>query len=342
MDQGEDLIVVNATEKGSEETDVFPTAAIFTTASVTTPYTRKTRASRGIIIESSPPIPVNIPSISKDDNGKGIMTEPEQPSKEKVLEQMSTRLARELEAKSLAQIKKYQAQQSKLATKAERRKFYMSVLRSNVEWKSKHFKGMTFEQIEEKFIPESSKKLKTSKASGSEPSQEQQTKEPKELSEKELKKMMEIVHVEEFYIQALQAKYPIIDWEIYSEEQRKIWIGFGVWSRRLSALQTRQEDKEKSLVEPERDSMNQILEDQLWALQKYMHDPLEWRLYDTCGVHHVSTRRGHEIFMLVEKDYPLKKGLTTVMLCNKLQVDHYSEMANELLMKIYSIANSPR
>ncbi|GJR48569.1 hypothetical protein Tco_1316672 [Tanacetum coccineum] len=34
--------------------------------------------------------------------------------------------------------------------------------------------------------------------------------------------------------------------------------------------------------------------DQLWALQRYMHDPLEWRLYDTCGVHHVSTERGHE------------------------------------------------
>ncbi|GJV51101.1 retrovirus-related pol polyprotein from transposon TNT 1-94 [Tanacetum coccineum] len=82
--------------------------------------------------------------------------------------------------------------------------------------------------------------------------------------------------------------------------------------------------------------------DQLWALQKYMHDPLEWKLYDTCGVHHVSTGRGHEIFMLVEKDYPLTKGLTTVMLCNKLQVDQYSKMANELLMKIYSIANSPR
>ncbi|GKA48647.1 hypothetical protein Tco_0741605 [Tanacetum coccineum] len=46
-----------------------------------------------------------------------------------------------------------------------------------------------------------------------------------------------------------------------------------------------------------------------------MHDPLEWRLYDTCGVHHVSTERGHEIFMLVEKYYPLIKGLTTLLLC---------------------------
>nr|GEU59111.1 hypothetical protein [Tanacetum cinerariifolium] len=67
--------------------------------------------------------------------------------------------------------------------------------------------------------------------------------------------------------------------------------------------------------------------DPLWALQRYMHDPLVWRLYDTCGIHHVSTGRGHEIFMLVEKDYSLTKGLTTLMLCNKLQVDQQSKMS---------------
>nr|GEX51593.1 hypothetical protein [Tanacetum cinerariifolium] len=46
----------------------------------------------------------------------------------------------------------YQAQQNKPATKTERRNFYMSILRSNAGWKAKDFKGMTFKQIEEKFI----------------------------------------------------------------------------------------------------------------------------------------------------------------------------------------------
>ncbi|GKF86938.1 hypothetical protein Tco_0254765, partial [Tanacetum coccineum] len=54
--------------------------------------------------------------------------------------------------RDLAQIKKYQAQQSKLASKTERRKFYISVLKSNAGWKVKDFKGMNFKQIEEKFI----------------------------------------------------------------------------------------------------------------------------------------------------------------------------------------------
>nr|GFB10870.1 hypothetical protein [Tanacetum cinerariifolium] len=49
-----------------------------------------------------------------------------------------------------------------------------------------------------------------------------------------------------------------------------------------------------------------------------MHDPLDWKLYDSCGVHHVSTK-DQEIFMLVEKDYLLKKRLATVMISNKLQ-----------------------
>nr|GFB92691.1 hypothetical protein [Tanacetum cinerariifolium] len=47
---------------------------------------------------------------------------------------------------------------------------------------------------------ESFKKLKTDEASGTKPTQEQQSREPKELSEEELKKMMELVPVEESYI----------------------------------------------------------------------------------------------------------------------------------------------
>ncbi|GJY20955.1 hypothetical protein Tco_0393521 [Tanacetum coccineum] len=60
------------------------------------------------------------------------------------------------------------------------------------------------------------------------------------------------------------------------------------------------------------------IDDILWKLPRYMHDPLTWRLYNICGVHHVSIDRGHDIFMLVEKDYPLIRGLMTVMLANKL------------------------
>nr|GEY75606.1 hypothetical protein [Tanacetum cinerariifolium] len=52
-----------------------------------------------------------------------------------------------------AKILKYQAQQSKPLSKMEQREFYMCVLRSHAGWKTKHFRGMTLEQIKEKCVP---------------------------------------------------------------------------------------------------------------------------------------------------------------------------------------------
>ncbi|GJR58261.1 hypothetical protein Tco_1500423 [Tanacetum coccineum] len=67
----------------------------------------------------------------------------------------------------------------------------------------------------------------------------------------------------------------------------------------------------------------------LWSLVQERFnstDPIEdkeielWRLYDTCGVNHVSTKDGIDIYMLVEKEYPLSRGVLTQMLAAKLLV----------------------
>nr|GFA27284.1 hypothetical protein [Tanacetum cinerariifolium] len=91
----------------------------------------------------------------------------------------------------------------------------------------------------------------------------------------------------------------------------------------------------KRLYEPD-------VEDLMWThTQNMMHAPVEWKLYDTCEVHHVISK-DQEMFMLVEKDYPMRKGLPIVMISYKLQVENYSQMANDLILKIHKIANSPR
>nr|GEY69533.1 hypothetical protein [Tanacetum cinerariifolium] len=69
-------------------------------------------------------------------------------------------------------------------------------------------------------------------------------------------------------------------------------------------------------------------EKELWVELKRLYEP------------DVEDQLDQEIFMLVEKDYPLRKGLAIVMISNKLQVENYSQMANDLIMKIYKIANS--
>ncbi|GJU06824.1 hypothetical protein Tco_1123254 [Tanacetum coccineum] len=76
--------------------------------------------------------------------------------------------------------------------------------------------------------------------------------------------------------------------------------------------------------------------DELWKLQKYIHD-LTWRLYDSCEVHHVSTEKGINIHMLIEKEYPLSRGTLTQMLVAKLLVEQDNEMSRELLKKIFMV-----
>ncbi|GKG51584.1 hypothetical protein Tco_0541968, partial [Tanacetum coccineum] len=62
-------VVATANEKD-------PTAAVFTTTSITTPYTRRTRASKGIIIEPSHPThTTSIPTFSTKEKGKEKMVE---------------------------------------------------------------------------------------------------------------------------------------------------------------------------------------------------------------------------------------------------------------------------
>nr|GEX37020.1 hypothetical protein [Tanacetum cinerariifolium] len=83
---------------------------------------------------------------------------------------------------------------------------------------------------------------------------------------------------------------------------------------------------------------------QPWALVKEylsIRPASTWKLYDLSGVHYVTTK-DKEIFMLVEKDYPLRRGLALVMISYRLQVENHSQMAKDLIRKIYNIAKTPR
>ncbi|GJZ62084.1 hypothetical protein Tco_0618221 [Tanacetum coccineum] len=75
-------------------------------------------------------------------------------------------------------------------------------------------------------------------------------------------------------------------------------------------------------------------DDELWKLQKKIHD-LTWRLYDSCEMHHVYTKEGINIYMLVEKEYLLSRGTLKLMLIAKLLVDQDNEMYRELLRNIF-------
>nr|GEU46329.1 synaptobrevin, longin-like domain protein [Tanacetum cinerariifolium] len=268
---------VVATTNGS-----FPTAAFFTTASVATPTTRVTRSSRGVVIEYSSLIYVNIPSISKKDKGKGKMTEPKQPSKEKVLEQISVQLARDLNAKFAQedQIIREQAEiDSEIARIHAKRELEMMIaeLDRRNEMVAKYSNRF--------------KKLKIAEALGLEPTQEQQSEEPKELSEEELTKRMELVPVEEWNHTYVYQIFDDMLNKFVREDLDRLW---SLVKETCSTTEVTDEKAKELWVE-----LNRLYEpdsrDPLWALQRYMHDPLLWRLYDTCGVHHVCVPRNSKL-----------------------------------------------
>nr|GEX30876.1 hypothetical protein [Tanacetum cinerariifolium] len=102
-------------------------------------------------------------------------------------------------------------------------------------------------------------------------------------------------------------------------------------------------DKEKALWAELTRLYEPNADDVLWNLQRYMHYPIIWKLHSNCGVHQVSsTTRRYDIYMLAEKDYHLSNGVMTLMLSSKLQVEEDSEVARDLVMKIFIKANQPK
>ncbi|GKC48248.1 retrotransposon protein, putative, ty3-gypsy subclass [Tanacetum coccineum] len=220
-------------------------------------------------------------------------------------------IAKQVQERQSDAIKRYQTLKKKPVTVAQASKNMMIYLKNMAGYKMNSFKGMSYEEIrpifeeeyrkvqtlfkkdtnvemtktkrvaEETLLQESFKKLRTAKASSSEPTQEQPTKEPKELYKEELKQILVIVPVEETKAEALQIKYPIIDWEVHTKGSRKYRKIIRV--RDITEAYQSFEDMLKGfdredLVELKR-LFEQDKDDVLRKLQRYMHDPLTWRLY---------------------------------------------------------------
>nr|GEV28406.1 putative ribonuclease H-like domain-containing protein [Tanacetum cinerariifolium] len=165
---------------------------------------------------------------------------------------------------------------------------------------------------------ESFKKLKAVEVSGSESTQDTPTTDPKEIS----KKMFKICYKLSQCLSSRLKLYRLVK------------------ERFSTAVPT--EDKEKALWVDLKRLFEPNAADVFWKLQRYMHDPLTWKLYTNCGVHQVSSTKRHDIFMLTEKDYPLIDVVMILMLSENLQVDEVYKMARDLVMKIFMEANKPK
>nr|GEW27150.1 hypothetical protein [Tanacetum cinerariifolium] len=173
-------------------------SAIFTIASVVTPYSRRPR---------------------------------EISAKDKVAREIEEEMAREDQS-----MDEHIARDAKIARihAKEELKMLIDGLDRNNKVIAKHLQeGMTLEEIREKFIPvwkqiedfvpmaskEEGERVKR-KGLKLEPRSAKRMKTLEDVSEEDIKEMMQLIPVKEVYVEALQVKHPIIDWEIHSEVKR--------------------------------------------------------------------------------------------------------------------------
>ncbi|GJR15965.1 hypothetical protein Tco_0798617 [Tanacetum coccineum] len=160
--------------------------------------------------------------------------------------------------------------------------------------------GSSKRDAEEELVQESSKRQKTGERS--EPAKEPKDKE-EELSQERIQQMMIIVpeqgmNVYQFFDDMLKA------FDI--EDLVKLW---SLVKEKLTSTEPI-EDKERELWVELKRLFELDADDELWKSGKHIFD-VTWRLYDTCRVHHVSTKDGMDIYMLIEREYPLLRGVLT-------------------------------
>nr|GEZ48057.1 L10-interacting MYB domain-containing protein-like [Tanacetum cinerariifolium] len=162
---------------------------IFTTASVVTPYSRC--------------------------KGKEKKVDLDTPKKKKVQEQIDVQVAREMEEQMAREDQRRNEQIARDAKIArihaeEELKIMIDGLDRNNEVVARHLHE--YEQAAAELTIGEKIELINDLVKTSE-----------EVSKEDLKEMMQLVPVEEVYVEALQVKHPIIDWEIHTEGQRNYW-----------------------------------------------------------------------------------------------------------------------
>nr|GEW26026.1 hypothetical protein [Tanacetum cinerariifolium] len=179
--------------------------------------------------------------------------------KQRILdEQMTKRLqdeeTKQMQGKHLDNINKYQSLKRKPISVAQARKNMIVYLKNMVGYKIQHFKGMNYDQVrpifkreynhvqtflksdrdeeptkkraaKETLLQESFKKLRVEVKvlSSSSTQQDTPTVDPTEISKEDVQNMLQIVPMAEFKVEALQVKYSLIKWEIYSKGSSTYW-----------------------------------------------------------------------------------------------------------------------
>ncbi|GJZ27183.1 hypothetical protein Tco_0571436 [Tanacetum coccineum] len=148
-------------------------------------------------------------ATKRKDNGKAIMEESE-PT------QTKTKIKQEQERLGFEEAQRLQEQFDE-----EERQRIASVHEEARTFKPKEWDNIQAQIEADEELAHSLKRQKIGE--GSKPAEESKDKESDELSQEQLQQLMIIVPEEWINVEALQTKYPIIDWEVYTEDSSMYW-----------------------------------------------------------------------------------------------------------------------
>ncbi|GJS63660.1 hypothetical protein Tco_0678224 [Tanacetum coccineum] len=302
------------------------------------------------------------------DKGKAIMTEPELDKKSKrQLEEgrlslaEAIRLQEQMDDEQRAQI----ARDEEIAKQPIFEKvwnFNQPKPFDSVQEKKKVTEKTT--QVEEEVVKKPETKRKKSIPTKSTRGSAKRHKTEKDAEKEDLKEYLDVIPREDVAIdvESLSTKYLIVDWKTHIVSERfmyyQVFRGDGsFWNYKI--LSEMLEDfnrqdvedlyrlvKEKfatsrpegydlmlwgdlhTLFEPNE-------EDEIWKNQ-HNYNMISWRLCAFCGIHILLMENGIVIHMLTERKYPLSQEMLSKMLNKRLEVDHESTQAFELLKFIKS------
>ncbi|GJZ26031.1 hypothetical protein Tco_0570284 [Tanacetum coccineum] len=254
--------------------------------------------------------------------------------------------------------KRAEEKRNRPPTRAQQRSIMCTYLKNMEGWKPKNLKNKSFANIQELFdkamnrvntfvdyrtelVEESSKKAEAKishesslKRAGEELEQESSKKQKLEEDKEseELKKCLKIVpdDGDDVTIDAtpLSTKSPTIMLKNFDREDLEV-----LWSIVKARFKKTEPVNymDNFLLLNLKTMFEHHVEDNVWKNQQGLVKVLNWKLYDSCGVHCV-TIQNMLFYLLVEKMYPLTNHTLHQMFNEvKLQVDCECEMAFELL-----------
>ncbi|GJX23909.1 hypothetical protein Tco_0228354 [Tanacetum coccineum] len=259
--------------------------------------------------------------------------------------------------------KRAEEKRNKPPTRAQQRSVMCTYLKNMEGWKPKSLKTKSFANIQELF----DKAMKRVNAFV-----DYMTNLVEESSKKAEAEVMEDEEEVAIDVVPLATKPPtIVDWKIHKEEKKSYYQiiradgksqMYKVFSQMLKSFSREDLEDLYKLVKARYGSTMPVedldlilygdlktmfephVEDQVWKNQDD-YNVLDWKLYDSCGVHSLRMQHAY-IHMLVEKKYPPKASIITDMLNKKLQgrivgikrlLDDLKVTVAKLMMLVYKL-----